>query len=571
MRHINRKTISQIFTTKLVILFSFIIIFSRLFYLQIIHYNFFQTKGEKNFIRLHHVPAPRGNIFDSSGNLLVTNRPITNLYWQGSGLSKLTQQQKETLHFIETVLSNEDYSQIIPFGKIKHAEKHSKQVELAKNLTFEQLSKISELCSDNQNILFKTSFERYYPHKTVACHLLGYLNNLQTGKMGLEHLFENTLQGQPGFISYTINAVGKKLSVKEHLPEKSGADVFTTIDLALQEEAERLMVPETAGAFILLDPKTGAIRTLISRPSFDPTLFLKPFSQETWEEIQKTKPFLNRAFDACYPPASPFKLITMSAALETGLITPEDTYNCRGYTLFKKRKYYCNNHYGHGVLDIKNSIAHSCNVPCFEIAQKISIDTLAEYAAKFGLGSKTNIIFQEKSGLVPSNEWKIMNKGERWWTGETLSATIGQSFLLATPIQIACMIGSIFTGYLVTPRIVEQTEIDTKPLDIQPSTIDFLQDCMKSVIATGTGRNLNKIKDITIYAKTGTAQTCTRTKEGKKSNDHAWFVAYFQYLDHEPLVLVILLEYVGSSRKASRIAQKFLKKYKLVVEKNQGS
>ena len=197
-------------------------------------------------------------------------------------------------------------------------------------------------------------------------------------------------------------------------------------------------------------------------------------------KFKKTKPFLNRAFNACYPPASPFKLIAMSAACETGLITPEDTYNCRGYTLFKKRRYYCNNHYGHGVLNIKDSVAHSCNIPCFEIAQKISIGYTRWYAEKFGLGSKTNIIFQEKQGLVPSNEWKILNKGERWWTGETLSASIGQSFLLATPIQVACMISSIFTGYLVTPRVVEDTPVETKPLEILPNTIDFLRDSMES-------------------------------------------------------------------------------------------
>lgn len=567
MRHVNRKNISQMFIIKLSIFGCFLIILSRLLFLQVIRYDFFQSKGERNFIRLHHVPAPRGNIVDQSGNLLVTNRPVTNLYWQGSGLSRLTQQQKETLQFIESTLSSEKFSHIIPFGKIKRAEKHGKLIKIGTDLNFSQISKISEQCSDNQNILFKSSFERFYPHKTVACHLLGYLNNVQSGKMGLEHLFENSLQGEPGFTAYTINAVGKQLSVQKHQPEQSGEDIITTLDLSLQEEAEKLMAPETAGAFILMDPKTGAIRSLISRPHFDPTVFLKPFSQKTWDEIQKTKPFLNRAFDACYPPASPFKLVTMSAALETGLICPEDRFNCRGYTLFKKRRYYCNNHYGHGILDIKESVAHSCNIPCFEIAQKISIDTLAEYAEKFGLGSKTNIIFREKTGLVPSNEWKMMNKGERWWTGETLSASIGQSFLLATPIQVACMTGSIFTGYLVTPRVVENTDVETKPLDIQPDTIDFLQDCMRSVATTGTGRNLNKIKDITIYAKTGTAQTCTRSSNGKKSNDHAWFVSYFQYLDHDPLVMVILLEYVGGSRKATKIAQRFLKKYKEVINK----
>jgi len=570
MRHINHKHFSQLIVIKTAIFTCFLIIFARLFFLQVIRYDFFQNKGQRNFIRLHQVPAPRGNIVDRSGQLLVTNRPVTNIYWKGSGLIKLTEKQKQTLQFIESTLSSESFSHFIPFSKIQQAEKYGKTIKIASDLTFLQISQIAEQCSDSQNVIFKNSFERFYPHKTTACHILGYLNNIKSGKMGLEHLFENSLQGEPGFISYIINAVGKELSIQSHQPEQSGGDIVTTLDLKLQQTAENLMPPETAGVFILIEPKTGAIRTLISRPDFDPTIFLKPFSKETWENIQKTKPFLNRAFDACYPPASPFKLITISAALETGLINQEDRFNCTGHIVFKGRRYYCNNHRGHGVLDVKDVVAHSCNIPCFKIAQKISIDTLAEYAEKFGLGSKTNIIFQEKSGIVPSKKWKITHRGEKWWAGETLSASIGQSFLLTTPIQIARMIGSIFTGNLVTPRIVEQTEIETKPLDIRPSTIKFLQECMKSVATTGTGRNLKYIKDITIYAKTGTAQTCTRlndeqNNENKRSNDHAWFVSYFQYRDQDPLVMVILLEYVGSSSKATKIAQQFLKQYKIII------
>ena len=214
---------------------------------------------------------------------------------------------------------------------------------------------------------------------------------------------------------------------------------------------------------------------------------------------------------------------------------------------------------------MKEAIAHSCNIPCFAIAQKMPIDTLARYAEKFGLGTKTNIIFNEKAGVVPSNKWKIKNKGERWWTGETLSASIGQSFLLATPIQMACMIGSVFTGYLVTPRIVEQTPIVTRPLDIQKKTIDFLREGMQSVVTTGTGIRIKRIKDLVIYAKTGTAQTCSKTDDGKISDDHAWFVAHFQYGNHEPLVLVIILEHVGGSKHATRVAEQFLRRYKIVA------
>ena len=208
-------------------------------------------------------------------------------------------------------------------------------------------------------------------------------------------------------------------------------------------------------------------------------------------------------------------------------------------------------------------LTHSCNIPCYEIAQKISIDTLADYAFRFGLGEKTNTIFPENPGIVPSNEWKKIVKGEPWWKGETLSAAIGQSFLLATPIQIACMIGSIFQGYLVKPRILTDDEIQTTPIAIKSSTREFLQESMKSVIQVGTGRNVGRLKNITLYAKTGTGQTKTRvsTSEDVQKDCHAWCVIYFSYQNQPPLVLTILIEYAGGSAVSTAVAKKFLAQY----------
>jgi len=167
------------------------------------------------------------------------------------------------------------------------------------------------------------------------------------------------------------------------------------------------------------------------------------------------------------------------------------------------------------------------------------------------------------TGIIPSQEWKKVFKGESWWTGETLSAAIGQSFLLVTPIQIACMIGSIFNGYLVQPRILESSDIQTMPLEIQASTLTFLQESMKQAIDIGSGRNMNKLKNISIYAKTGTAQTKSRQTENKEvQNDcHAWCAVYFTYQDHDPLVMVILIEHAGGSVVATNVAKKFLSAY----------
>jgi penicillin-binding protein 2 len=318
----------------------------------------------------------------------------------------------------------------------------------------------------------------------------------------------------------------------------------------------------------LLNPRDGSLISLVSRPNFDPNIFLDPISPVAWQSLQQSNPFLNRALDASYPSGSIFKLITISAALENNIIDADSLWNCKGYTLFGKRKYWCARRSGHGEVSMTQAVAESCNTLFFEIGKKIDIDLLAEYAHKFGLGQKTNSILPEKSGLVPNREWKMDCKGERWWPGETLSVAIGQSFLLVTPMQIARMIGAIFTGYLVSSRLLIDEPVITFPLDIQPETINFLKKSMKMVVRQGTGRSVRKIKDIKIYAKTSTAQTSdyAKRKLDEKYLEHGWFVCYFQYKDHEPLVMVIVVERVGAAQVVTTIAKDFFVEYKKYMD-----
>ena len=225
---------------------------------------------------------------------------------------------------------------------------------------------------------------------------------------------------------------------------------------------------------------------------------------------------------------------------------------------------------GHGLLNIEQSLAHSCNILFYETGKKISIDLLANYAHRFGLGEKTNIMFAEKEGLVPSTAWKRRVKNERWWPGETLSVAIGQSYLLATPVQIARMISSIFTGQLVTPRVLMNEPINKQPLAISLETRKFLQQSMQKVVHQGTGQKVKTIKDIKIYAKTSTAQTSSLEKRdwGTEYMEHGWFVAYFSYKDYKPLTLVILVEHASTSRVPAGIAADFLREYKKLMDGN---
>lgn len=563
---INKKIICILTATIIV----FGVIFLRLIFLQVYCEEYFALRSQKNFIRYTTVDSPRGSIRDVQGNLLATNRPVTTVYWQGTGRADFTSDQLALLKIIEectgVVLTSGT-----KFDDVIVAEKKNKKTMLVTDIDYTFLSKLVEAFPNHENIIIDTHFKRFYPYNVCGSHVVGYLGNMATrahGQLGLEKLFNEDLSGKKGSVQNVVNSVGQCMSQVELEKALMGSDIKTTINIAIQALCEKVFPEHQTGSFILLNPADGAIVSLVSRPNFDPNIFLDPISYDTWQGLQEKNPFLNRAFDASYPAGSTFKLVTISAALEQGIISQDSLWNCKGYTLFGKRKYWCARRCGHGEISVKKAVAESCNTLFFEIAKKIDIDVLAEYAHKFGLGKKTNIVFPEKMGLIPNREWKFDYKGERWWPGETLSVAIGQSFLLTTPIQIACMIGSIFTGYLVAPRLLVNEPVVCNPLDIKPETIAFLKKSMKSVVKSGTGRTVRKVKDITIYAKTSTAQTSdfSKRKLDEKYLEHGWFVGYFQYKEYDPLVIVIVVERVGAAQVATTIAKNFLIEYKKYMD-----
>ncbi len=560
----------------LIALISLLVIIIRLAYLQILHTDHYLSRGQKNFLRIETIQSPRGNIVDRNGILLATNRPITTLHWQGTGQRVLSENQLHLLEQLETILQRPILTDNQLLYRITNAEKYYKQTTLAEDLTFEKLSIIEELFPQNKNLRITTHFKRYYPHQSCASHVLGYLSReVDTpiyGKTGIEKLCDDILKGQEGTIIKTINSVGRNISAVQLKDSKTGETIKLTIDLPIQQICEKIFPADHAGAIVVMDPEDGALMGWVSFPTFDPSLFLSPITPELWQTMQEKRPFLNRALNS-YPPGSLFKLVSISAALQTGMIQADECWYCRGYVTFADRRYWCHKRWGHGSLSTTQALAHSCNTLFFEIGKKMDIDLLTDYAKRFGLGQKTGIIFQENTGIIPSRAWKLKERGEKWWPGETLSACIGQSFLMVTPMQIARMIGAIFSGNLVKPRIITTEEIEKTPLQIQKSTMRFLHNSMRFVVTSGTGQKVNTVKDIEIYAKTSTAQMSDFEKRelGTEFMEHAWFVAYFSYKHYKPLVLVILIEHAGSSQVASGVAKQFLIEYKEAVKTNPDS
>lgn len=574
--HVGRKKIGYL-QAGLVIVAIFII--GRLLHLQAHLSWYFYARGQKNFLRITPIQPPRGNILDRNGILLATNRPISNVYFVGTGLNKLTppiiEKIKTLEHLLTLSMCNDEQSML----RFKRAEKNNDSILLATDLTLEQLSKIEELFPNDPNIRVTTSVKRFYPHETWACHILGYLGRFELtqepiGRMGIEQMCENMLHGDYGSRLKKINSFGKNLDEVSLKQALRGQNITTTLDIHLQKIAESIFPTEESGTLIIMDPRDGALHAIVSRPAFNPNIFLGPIHESEWKKLQENQPFLNRAFNACYPPGSLFKLVTISAALEHGIIKQDALWFCEGYLTYHARRYWCHLHTGHRELSTCQALAHSCNILFYSIGKKIDIDLLAHYAHIFGLGEKTGLPVAEKDGLIPTRAWKRAVKGERWWQGETLSASIGQSFLLVTPIQIARMIGSIFTGYLVKPRLLLNEPVSTRPLHIKKDTIQFLQQSMKSVVTGGTGQRINAVKDITIHGKTSTAQTSMlqRRDMGKAYQEHAWFAAHVQYQQEAPFVIVVCIENVGSSITATMIVKKFLQEYKAYINgsKQQG-
>lgn len=554
------------------ILGALLLIVIRLFIMQINYGDHYHTKGQKNFLRVETTPPQRGNIIDCHGNLLATNKPVNHLVWNGTGNRTLSGIQLSMIKDIEAITNSSLLDNLSIRNKLYTTERYYRHTILVKDVTLDQLSKITERYADSSNLSIKTEFQRYYPHGSCASHIVGYLSrSVDTptlGQMGIERICDDALKGRSGSILKTINSFGQHMQAVELEAVDNGGTIQTTIDLELQKITEKIFPQEYQGCILIMDPHSGAIKSLVSRPQFDPTLFLKPIGTQEWQELQAKKPFLNRALNP-YPPGSIFKLITISAALENNYLSGDQTWQCNGYVSFAGRKYWCHRRWGHGELDTMQAVAHSCNIPFFEVGKKIDIDLIAHYANQFGLGQPTGILLPERSGLVPSREWKQKNRGERWWPGETLSVAIGQSFLLASPLQITRMISSIFTGNLVKPRLLEQEEISSTPLGLKDETISFLKESMRFVVTTGTGKRVNAVKDIEIFAKTSTAQVSdfSKRKEGAHFLEHAWFVGYFQYKEYAPLAFTIMIENAGTSQVATTVAKQLLLAYKNIAHR----
>jgi penicillin-binding protein 2 len=406
------------------------------------------------------------------------------------------------------------------------------------------------------------------------------------GKYGVEYRWENDLRGVDGGRQIEVDALGREirpLGIVEPFP---GNNLFLTIDLDLQKTAEEAYQDKN-GALIAMDPKTGRILAMVSKPSFEPDIFARNILQDEWKSLVENPhhPLQNKGIQGQYPAGSVFKIITAIAGLESGMITPDTQFICTGAFHYGNRDFRCWKEGGHGAISLHRAIVESCDIYFYQVGLKVGVDLIAHYANEFGLGKVIGISLpHEKPGTVPSSSWKKKRFGVPWYSGETLSFSVGQGYLNATPLQLLMLISGVANGgkqYL--PQVVERVEniygeklkeyppVELRRATVSEKTFQIVQEALRGAVNDphGTGWTC-LLKEVKVAGKTGTAQVVRLPENFKKGDmnrmplkfrDHAWFVAYAPFEDPK-ISIAVLVEHGGfGASAAAPIAKKVIAKY----------
>ncbi len=562
-----------------IVISVFSIFLLRLWYLQIIKGDEYRMIDERNRIRVIDIPAPRGIIYDRNNTPLVRNI----LSYDISMIREDIPDDTETLTELGRLigLSAEN---ILKLEKV--AGSPYETVRLRRNISFKEVARIEARKTDFPGLQVDVNSAREYLYGHTASHLLGYLSNPTPkqlsqpefsnvpkqdfiGQYGIEKSYDSKLRGVAGKKIVEVDARGSIIKFVRIQRPLKGQDIRLSMDINAQLEAEKSLQGQ-AGAVVALKADTGEVLAMASAPSFDPNLFVAGIEQGEWMELinNPDKPLMNRAIQNQYPPGSTFKTITTLSALETGLVSEHTSVYCGGSTYFG-RTFRCWKGGGHGRVDTHRSIVESCDVFFYEIGKKINIDTIAHYASDFGLGSLTGIELDgEAAGNLPSTEWKLKAKKEKWYQGETLSVAIGQGYLTVTPIQMARLTaGLVNGGRIYKPHLLAgEAPVLERTIDVDSRNLNFIRKAMLGVVYEdeGTGSRARS-NVVSIGGKTGTAQVIGGVAKGKsradQHQDHAWFIAFAPEYNSQ-IATAVFVEHGGHGGSAAApIAKRVIEAY----------
>ncbi len=479
----------------------------RMYYLQVMQADRYAMLADENRINIRLVAPPRGRIVDRFGVSLAENKSTYRVVLVAEQAGDI----ESTLNAVGMLIPVGDADRRRVLRDIRR--KHSfVPVMIRENLSWEEMARIEVNTLELPGVSIEQGLSRHYPFGETAAHVLGYvaavsekeltgddplleLPGFRIGKNGVEKSYEIELRGSAGTSQIEVNAFGRivrELAREEGIP---GQDIVLTLDMALQDLAARRCQAEKSASCMLMDAWTGDILALASMPGYDPSAFAAGLSQQLWDEYKANtrNPLINKAISGRYAPGSTFKPIVAMASLEAGAMTPETRVSCGGEYYFGNVIFHCWKKGGHGSMNLRDAIKHSCDVYFFETSRRLGIDPIAVMAKKFGLGAPLGIsIPGEAAGLIPSTQWKKATLGQSWLPGETLSCGIGQSYVQATPLQLATYAARLATGRAVVPRLVREAGVMTQnggvdavqfpPLDVSAKDLKLIQDGMFEMV-----------------------------------------------------------------------------------------
>ena len=586
-------------------------LFARFFYLQVVQHAHFETLAETNRIAIVPIVPNRGVITDRNGIVLAQSYSAYTLEITPSRVKDLD----ATIDQLADVVHVEPRDRK-RFRKLMEESKNFESLPLRTRLTDEEVARFAVNRYRFPGVDIKARLFRQYPFGEVASHVVGYIGRINDkdneriadwdetanykgsdyiGKVGVELSYERELHGTTGVEDVEVDAGGRAVRTLKRTPPVAGNNLKLSLDIRLQQAAETAF-GDRRGGLVAIDPGSGDVLAFVSKPGFDPNLFVDGIDPANWQEYNDSidKPLLNRPLRGAYPPGSTIKPFLALAALTSGRRTPGQTIYDPGYFQIpgQAHRFRDDKPGGHGTVDMYKSIVMSCDTYYYMLANDTDIDDTARFLGKFGFGQKTGIDIEgELTGVLPSREWKrqrfagknYRDEHRKWYLGDSISAGIGQGYNAFTPIQLAHAVSIVANnGVGYTPHLVksvvnirtgEEREIARDPashLDVRPENLAVIRQAMIGVDKEGTGAAAFKDAKYVSAGKTGTAQVYSLKGEkysehrlAERLRDHAWFMAYAP-ADHPKIAIAVLVENGGfGAQAAAPIARKVFDQYLL--------
>lgn len=584
-----------------ILLFCFIIIAARLWYLQVIKGEHYRKLSENNRIKSYRIPSPRGRILDSNGETLVDYAPSYDVYIDQTNMPEDPDLAERTINDAARICG----VSIDRFQELMEGGQRGRPVRILVDASHEVLTAIEESRMKLEGVFpleIDTVSKRVYLHVGLLSHFLGYCGEINKemlakeefsdyrpgdliGRTGIEQAFERYLHGKQGREWYEENARRTRLRLLNREPAVPGDSLTLTVDTKLQ----RTMMAafnQAEGAVVAIDPKTGFILAAHSAPTFDAELFSRVTPPRLWQEMvdDPYRPLQNRVISGAYPPGSTYKLIMAAAGLQEGVVSSGTSIYCSGVFKLGKYPFRCWQRSGHGNKDLIGAIRESCDVYFYTLGQKLGIDRISRYSQAFGLGRKTGLgLIGEQEGLAPTQAWKKKRFDSRWLPGDTVSVSIGQGYNLVTPLQMAMAYSALVNGgKLMKPQIAKgiQNVSGLEVISFQPEVVGELpvdarhlealrRGMVETVNQQGGTAKAARVPGVVIGGKTGTSQvviqrggpTLTVEETDYKKRDHAWFIGYGPAEDPR-IVVAVIAEHSGHGGSvAAPVAQKILAAY----------